>query len=79
MAGAWGRRLSVIDGPHPYQQALGGGHRWRALGGGRWVVDTGKCYKETAAWKPEDTVTTIGIPAGWTPRIPYILGPQGSH
>lgn len=70
MAGAWGRRLSVIDGSHPYQQALGGGH---------WVAGTGKCYKETAAWEPEDTVTTIGIPAGWTPRIPYILGPQGSH
>lgn len=49
---------------------------WQALGDGHWVV--GKCYKETAAWKPEDTVSTVGILTGWTPRIPYIFGPQVS-
>lgn len=45
MAGAWGRRLSVTDGSHPYQQAVGGGHwmastGWWALGGGHCVEGT---------------------------------------
>lgn len=45
MAGVWGRCLSVIDGPHPYQWALGGRH-WMAstgswaLGGEHWMAGT---------------------------------------
>lgn len=82
MAGAWGRRLSVTDGSHPYQQAVGGGHwmastGWWALGGGHWMVGTAwralKCYKETAAWKPEDTVTAVGILARGLHAFPTSL------
>lgn len=39
------------------------GTAWRAL----------KCYKETAAWKPEDTVTAVGILARGLHAFPTSL------